>query len=199
MKQLVLATRNQHKVRELQNLLGGFDLKILTMEDFPSIGEVVEDQDTIEGNAWKKAQEVFRQANLPTLADDTGLEVYYLNGAPGVFSARYAGPKASYHDNCKKLLSAMRGVPARRRNAQFRCVLAFAATDVDRIVEGTVFGSIIETPRGSAGFGYDPIFLPAGHSETLAEMSFAKKNEVSHRALALQAMKPILLEYFGRG
>ncbi len=199
MRQLVLATRNQHKVRELENLLGGLDLKILTMEDFPMIGEVVEDQETLEGNARKKAREVFRQANLPTLADDTGLEVYYLNGAPGVFSARFAGPGASYSDNCRKLLTAMRGVPARRRNAQFRCVLAFAANEVDRIVEGTVFGNIIEFPRGSGGFGYDPLFVPAGHNETLAEMQFAKKNEMSHRALALQAIKPILIEYFHRG
>lgn len=198
MRQLLLATRNQHKVHELQQMLAGLDIKVQTLDEFPNIGEVEEDQDTLEGNARKKAREVFRHANIPTLADDSGLEVFYLNDAPGVFSSRYAGPTASYSDNCRKLLGALRGVPPRRRSAQFRCVLSFVAPGVDSTAEGSIQGVITEKPRGASGFGYDPLFIPSGHNETFAEMSSGLKNTLSHRAKALEAMRPILVEYFNR-
>ena len=198
MKQLLLATRNKHKAREFQELLNDLHIEVLTLESFPHIGEVVEDADTLEGNALKKAHEVFRGAGIPTLADDTGLEVYYLNGEPGVYSSRYAGEKATYADNVKKLLRELRGVPARRRAARFRCVLAFIAPgDVEHHAEGICAGVIIEEPRGANGFGYDPIFVPDGFAETFAEMDSATKNRISHRGRAMQAFKEYLRNFRG--
>lgn len=195
MNQLVLATHNRHKAEELTALLRGTPIEVLTLDAFPHIKDIVEDQQTLEGNALKKAREVFRQTGLPSLADDTGLEVVALDGAPGVFSARYAGNNATYEDNCKKLLAALNGV--RQRDARFRCVLAVVAPHRDeQIVEGICPGSIIETPRGTNGFGYDPLFLPHGSRQTLAEMSMEQKNTLSHRAQALRVMQNVLLEYF---
>lgn len=198
MKQLVLATRNQHKVRELAALLGGPEIRLHTLDDFPHVKEVVEDGTTLEANALKKAREVFRQTTLPALADDSGLEVYYLNDEPGVYSSRYAGPGASYADNCRKLLERMRGVPPRRRAAQFRCVMAFVAPGVEKVVEGRVTGVITEDPRGSGGFGYDPIFIPSGQHRTLAELSPDFKNTLSHRAKAVEKIRLEMTHYFGK-
>jgi XTP/dITP diphosphohydrolase len=197
MKQLVLATNNKHKAEEFRELLGDLKIEILTLDRFPGIGEVVEDADTIEGNALKKAEEVFQATNLPTLADDSGLEVHYLDKEPGVYSSRYAGPDATYEDNCKKLLMKLRGVPPRRRAARFRCVLSFVAPDnTPQMAEGMCRGIIIESPRGTGGFGYDPVFLPNGHPKTLAEMTSKEKNSLSHRAKAVHLIKPYLISYF---
>jgi XTP/dITP diphosphohydrolase len=197
MKQLLLATNNKHKAEEFKALLGDLGIEILTLDRFPRIGEVVEDADTIEGNAEKKAEEVFRATNLPTLADDSGLEVHYLDREPGVYSSRYAGPEATYADNCRKLLLKLRGVPPRRRAARFRCVLCFIAPNsVRNRVEGICRGTIVESPRGTGGFGYDPAFLPDSHSKTLAEMTPEEKNSLSHRARAVQLIKPHLISYF---
>ena len=193
MKQLLLATRNKDKVSELHSLLVDADCQLLTLDEFPQIGETVEDGETLEENAVKKARQSFQVANIPTIADDSGLEVYYLNNEPGVYSSRYAGSGATYSDNCKKLLEKLRGVPPRRRAARFRCVIAFMPTDgVVQAVEGICQGVITETPRGENGFGYDPIFLPNGYSETLAEMDRALKNTLSHRGKAIQNIRPIL-------
>jgi len=195
-RQLVLATHNKHKAEEFKTLLSDLDIEILTLDRFPQVGEIVEDADTLEGNAQKKAEVVFRLTSLPTLADDSGLEVHYLNDEPGVFSSRYAGPAATYHDNCKKLLSSLRGVPPRRRAARFRCVLHFVGpSNVRHSAEGICKGAIIESPRGMHGFGYDPIFLPTGYSKTLAEMSSQEKNLLSHRAKAIESIKPKLLSH----
>jgi XTP/dITP diphosphohydrolase len=197
MKQLLLATNNKHKAEEFKVLLGDLGVEILTLDRFPAIGEVVEDAETIEGNAEKKAEEVFRATNLPTLADDSGLEVHYLDREPGVYSSRYAGPDATYASNCRKLLLKLRGVPPRRRSARFRCVLCFIAPDgVRNTEEGICRGTIIESPRGTGGFGYDPVFLPDGQSKTLAEMTPEEKNSLSHRARAVQLIKPHLISYF---
>ncbi len=196
MNQLVLATHNKHKAEELQLLLAGIGMEILTLDTFPQVGNIHEDGETLEANALKKAKEVFRLTSLPALGDDTGLEVHYLNEAPGVFSARYAGPTASYSDNVKKLLAAMKGVPPRRRAARFRCVLAFVTPGVEKVVEGICRGTITEAPHGSGGFGYDSVFLPTGYDQTFAEMSIGVKNTLSHRALALQKIKSILLGHF---
>ncbi len=197
MAKLLLATNNRDKVKELSAVLGGLGPDIVSLDAYPSVGKVEEDGETLEENALKKAREVFRQTGLPSIADDTGLEVYYLNNEPGVFSSRYAGPAASYADNCRKLADRMKGVPARRRGAQFRCVIAFVAPEgFERSVEGVCPGVIIESPRGHGGFGYDPLFLPDGQSRTFAELEIREKNRISHRGRALQALKPVLLEYF---
>jgi XTP/dITP diphosphohydrolase len=197
MKKLLLATHNKHKAQELKALLGTINAEILTLEGFPQVGTIHEDAPTLEGNALKKAREVFQATGLPSLADDSGLEVYYLNNEPGVFSSRYAGPNATYQDNCKKLLGKLRGVPARRRQARFRCVLAFVAHgNVQHTSEGILNGVIIESPRGTNGFGYDPIFLPTGSAQTLAELDSASKNTLSHRSKAIKNMETILREYF---
>ncbi len=198
MKQLVLATNNKHKVEELKVMLEGLPVEILTLDAFPGLSPVEEDVDTLEGNALKKAREIHRVTKLPALADDSGLEVGYLNGAPGVHTSRFAGENASYEDNWKKLLHDMLGVPARRRNARFRCVLAFVAPGTEQTVEGICAGRIVESSRGRNGFGYDPVFQPNGHSVTFAEMSDDLKNSLSHRGHATESMKPILHHYFSR-
>ena len=190
---LILATHNKHKAEELQAMLGDLGVEVLTLDAFPRVGEIVEDAETLEENALKKAKEVFGATGIPAMADDTGLEVFYLNKAPGVYSSRYAGPEATYADNCRKLLSNMKGVPPRRRAAQFRCVLAFIAPGMVPILEeGVCRGAITEFPRGEAGFGYDPIFLPDGYDQTFAEMPLEVKNIISHRGRALLKMKETL-------
>lgn len=196
MKRIVLATHNRDKAKEFQQIFADLSVSVETLDDYPNVGPIEEDAESLEGNALKKAQEVYHLTGVPSLADDTGLEVRYLNDAPGVFSSRYAGEGATYADNVRKLLKDMRGVPPRRRGAQFRCVLAFVpAAGVGELAEGTCRGNILEQPRGNRGFGYDPIFLPLGHSATYAEMDPALKNGISHRALAAQAMKEILRKY----
>jgi XTP/dITP diphosphohydrolase len=197
MRRLVLGTRNQHKIDEIRAIIEDLGLEILTTADFPAIPALHEDGGTLEENALKKARTVFRATKLPTVADDSGLEVFYLAKRPGVLSARYAGPQAAYEDNNRKLLSDLKGVPPRRRNAQFRCVIAFVTENGEHTVEGVTEGVIIEAPRGSRGFGYDPIFQPKGYQQTYAEMPSGLKNKISHRAKALQRVKSLLLGYFG--
>lgn len=197
MNQLVLATQNNDKVGELRVLLGGLDLDLLSLDRFPAIGSIEEDAETLEGNALKKARETFRFTGLPTLADDSGLEVRYLNDAPGVRSSRYAGPGATYADNRKKLLENLRGVPTRRRGARFRCVLAFVAPGgVEHLAEGSCRGVITESDRGEGGFGYDPVFMPVGQTLTFGEMEESIKNQLSHRARAAANIREFLRMYF---
>ena len=196
MKQIVLATHNDDKKREFAGIFADLGVEILTLDAFPQIGEIEEDAPTLEGNALKKGRVVHRLTGLPAIADDTGLEVRYLNDAPGVYSSRYSGPGATYADNVRKLLADLRGVPPRRRGARFRAVLAFIPShDKYELAEGVVKGTIIEAPRGLGGFGYDPIFLPEGQSLTYAEMDSDTKNRLSHRGRAGLAMKSILQEY----
>ena len=183
---LVLATRNRHKVGEISALLADLPVEILSFRDFPDLPEVVEDGATLEENAVKKAEAIAGATGLPSLADDTGLEVEALGGAPGVFSARYAGPEGDYEANNEKLLNELAGVPADRRGAAFRCVVALALpSGRTRIVEGRTDGRIIEERRGSAGFGYDPLFVPDGGTRTYAEMTADEKNAISHRGKAI--------------
>jgi XTP/dITP diphosphohydrolase len=191
--QIILATRNLHKIEELEAMLSGSGIAVKSMKDFPYLPDVDEDQPTLEGNALKKARTIFLSTALPALADDSGLEVLYLNKQPGVYSSRYAGVKCSYDDNNRKLLKALKGVPPRRRQAQFRTVLALAGPGYERYVEGIVEGKIIESMHGKNGFGYDPVFVPNGYTHTYAEMSREMKNSLSHRAQALIQMKEILL------
>ena len=197
MKQLVLATHNAHKAEEISALLADLSVQVLTLDSFPAIGAIAEDADTIEGNSLLKAETVFRAAGLPSLADDTGLEVYYLALAPGVRSSRYAGDQATYADNVAKLLKEMQGVPPRRRGARFRCVLTFLAPGTRPVsAEGLCRGTIVTEPRGTGGFGYDPVFLPIGGEKTFAELDPSAKNAFSHRGKATAAILPALRDYF---
>lgn len=187
---LLLATRNPHKAREIGEMLRGLPIRLTTLEEFPGISEVEEDGATLEENARKKAASPARESGLWALADDTGLEVSALEGAPGVRSARYAGPDCDYAANNKKLLAELRGVPARRRGAVFRCVMALTGPEGRTILEeGRLEGRIVGRPRGKNGFGYDPLFLVLSKGKTLAELSAAAKNELSHRSLALRKIR----------
>jgi XTP/dITP diphosphohydrolase len=196
-KKLLIATHNRDKESEFAALLEDLSVEVLSLDAFPSVGVVVEDAPTLEGNALLKAHAVHRATGLPSLADDTGLEVFYLNGEPGVFSSRYSGEGATYEQNVAKLLARMRGVPPRRRSAQFRCVLAMVSgLRAVKTAEGICRGQITESPRGKNGFGYDPVFLPNGQHLTFAEMEIEEKNRLSHRALAMEQIKPFLREFF---
>lgn len=192
MKKLVLATNNRHKILEIKSILKGLDIEILTLHDIPNIPPLVEDGPTFEENALKKARIVYRHSKLPSLADDSGLEVFYLNGKPGVLSARYAGEGATDDQNNQKLLSEMRGVAPRRRRAQFRSILAFVGDGFEEVTEGACPGKLTEVPRGPNGFGYDPVFVPDGFDKTYAELTDEKKNAVSHRAKSLEKMTGLL-------
>jgi XTP/dITP diphosphohydrolase len=189
---LVLATRNAHKAAEISRLLDGSGVVCGSLDLFPGMGEVVEDRATLEGNAAKKAVETAAHCGIWALADDTGLEVAALGGAPGVYSARWAGPGCTYADNCRKLERELTGVCAARRGARFRTVMALSSPD-GRVesAEGALEGAIAISPRGAGGFGYDSLFqLPDGR--TLAELSEDDKNAISHRGRALRAILPRL-------
>jgi XTP/dITP diphosphohydrolase len=196
MNSLLIATRNRDKAHELVALLGELPVSLQTLEDVAGVPEIVEDADTLEGNAIKKATVAFERTGIPAVGDDTGLEVGYLQGAPGVYSSRYAGEGATYADNVRKLLRALKGVPARRRAARFRCAMAFVTSGgVVEVVDGVCPGTILEAPRGEGGFGYDPVFLPDGHRETFGEMDSAVKNTLSHRARAAAAVRQVILRH----
>ena len=192
-EEILLATRNPDKVRELAALLGDLGIRIRTLTDFPTAPEVEEDGTTCEANATKKAREIALATGLPSVADDTGLEVDALGGRPGVFAARYAGEDASYEDNCRKLLKELAGVPPARRTARFVTVAALAMPGGHaRVATGTLVGVIAERCVGSQGFGYDPVFLLPELGRTLAELTAEEKNRISHRAKAFRAMADIL-------
>jgi len=191
---LVLATNNNDKIREMKHLLDDLDIDILTSNDFDDFPDIEETGATLEENAVLKAEGIFKATGLPSLADDSGLEVDYLDGAPGVYSSRYAGPGCTYNDNNRKLLQEMRGVPWERRTARFRCVIAICFGEGDtEIVEGKAEGYITEQKATAThGFGYDPVFYYPPHGKTFAELTLGEKNKISHRGLALQGAKGIL-------
>ena len=189
---LVLATGNQDKIKEIKAALKGLDVQILTLPKNKS-GRLRETGQTLAENALQKAGAVFKMTGLPSLADDTGLEVDYLNGAPGVRSSRFAGPKATYLDNNLKLLKKLEGVPLRERKARFRCVLALVLNKNDHyLVQACVSGVIAKTGRGQNGFGYDPVFYLPRFKKTFAQMTLAEKNKVSHRGRALRRLRRLL-------
>jgi len=200
---LVFATRNKGKLVELRDLLPG--LEVMSIDEAATrlgvtIHEVVEDADTFIGNASKKAREVSHVTGLPALADDSGLEVDALGGAPGVYSARYAGEPHSDAANNTKLLAGLAGVPAGKRTARVRAGLALADEKGplgDRVItsDGTCEGTILDEARGTGGFGYDPLFYSPELGKTFAEAGVGTKSELSHRARAMKAMKPQLLAY----
>ena len=181
---IVIATRNAHKLEEIHAILNFSGLELCSALDFPGIPETIEDRDTFEGNAVKKAQELCDATGLPAMADDSGLEVDALDSAPGVFSARYAGEDCNDAANNEKLLRELDGTETRR--AHFRTVIALARPGQKPLtVSGACEGTIIDAPRGANGFGYDPLFVPDGYTETFAELSSDVKNKISHRANAL--------------
>ena len=194
---IVIATRSQHKLRELRELLSLRDTNLVSLDELGVPGDPVEDGLTFETNARIKARFAARATGLPALADDSGIEVDALGGAPGVRTRRYAGEQATDRDNNTKLLGALDGIPADRRGARYVCVLAFAMPSPDGGVleivtaRGTCRGRIATAPKGSGGFGYDPIFEPSSEppgGRTLGEWSGAEKNEISHRARAARRM-----------
>ncbi len=192
-RELVLATRNRHKAEELAALLRDLRIRIHTMDEFPHLPEVIEDGDTCEANAIKKARSVSQATGLLAVADDTGLEVDALDGRPGVYAARYAGEQATYEDNWRKLLKELTGVPRDRRTARFVTVAALASpSETVGIAVGQLQGLIAEQPAGARGFGYDPVFFVRELGKTLAEMSSEEKNRISHRAKAFAQMREIL-------
>ncbi len=185
---LIIATRNRHKVAELRALLDLPSVELVCAADLPGAPEVEEDGATFEANAIKKAVALARFSGDWALADDSGLEVEALGGAPGVQSARYAGPAARDADNLARLVTALAGQVDRR--ARFRCVLALADPRGEvRTVTGRCEGTLAEAPRGSGGFGYDPLFVPQGETRTFAELGAAEKNARSHRGRALAEAK----------
>jgi len=193
MRKLVLATRNRDKFREMAGVLAGSGWDLLPAYDFPGAPEVEEDGSTLEENSLKKAVALRDFTGSPSLADDTGLFVEALGGAPGIFAARYAGEKCTYTDNVNKLLAEMRGIPPESRIASFRTVVSLSLPDGSfRQVAGEVKGRILELPRGGAGFGYDPVFLPNGSTKAFAEMTLEEKSAISHRGMALRGARQLL-------
>lgn len=184
MDKLILASRNKNKIEEMKQLVAHLGIEVFSALDFPDLEEVEEDKPTLEGNALKKARYVNHQTGIPALSDDTGLEVEVLDGAPGVYSARYAGENATYQDNVLKLLGALEG--KENRKAQFRTVVALVDGDKEWTFEGICRGIIIDDQKGKKGFGYDPIFMPDEFAETFAQMDPNIKNLISHRGKAVQ-------------
>ena len=190
---LVLATSNRGKVREISDLLSGLDIEVLTCDDLDGWPALEEKGDTFEENAASKAGELSLWAGMPALADDSGLEVEALGGEPGVKSARYAGVQGDDAANIARLLRELEGIPPERRGARFVCVLVLASPDGESIeIRETCEGSVTTAPRGERGFGYDPVFVPAGMEKTLAELPLGEKNAVSHRGKALRRLRALL-------
>jgi len=190
--QIVLATQNRGKMEEMAAILGHLPVELLTLDAFPEIGDIPETGNTLKENAFIKAETVHRLTGLPALADDTGLEVDALNGAPGIYSARYAGADATFDDNCQKMLKELHGIPVEKRTARFRTVIAFVNGGEKEWVEGVAEGRIIEEKRGIGGFGYDPIFYYPPLRKTFAELDSVEKNSISHRGKALRNFCGIL-------
>lgn len=185
---LLLATQNKHKVEELTRLLAHYDVEIVSLLEFPEIGEIVEDGDTLEANALIKARAGYKHCGLPTIADDTGLAVDALNGAPGVYAARYAGENVTYDDNVQKMLNELEGVPESQRQAQFQTSAVFFDGEKTITALGEVAGIITTKRHGDSGFGYDPIFYIPEKKKTYAQMDLSEKNQLSHRQRAFTAL-----------
>lgn len=192
-KDIVLATRNPDKGKELAALLGSEKLRIRTLAEFPDAPEVIEDGETCEANAIKKARTIAKHTGMTAVADDTGLMVEALAGRPGVHAARYAGEQATYEDNWRKLLRELSGVPPERRQARFITVAVMAEPSGSvQVVQGVLEGRITEAPAGKQGFGYDPVFYVPELGRTLAQLTPEEKNRISHRARAFTKLRDLL-------
>jgi non-canonical purine NTP pyrophosphatase, rdgB/HAM1 family len=195
---IVLATQNQGKIREFQELLADEDIEVLSLQDIPDWEDVEENGETFADNAALKAKAAVLKTGLIALADDSGLEVDALNGAPGVYSARFAGEPKNDERNNDKLLLLLETVSDDQRTARFRCALVMVTPKGEEyLTEGTVEGRILRERRGTDGFGYDPLFYVPEHSRTMAELTLAEKNKLSHRAQAFQKVIPILKDLKG--
>lgn len=190
MKKLVFASNNAHKLAEIRSILAG-RVEVVSLSDIDCHDDIPETADTLEGNALIKARHIWEHYGLYCFADDTGLEVEALDGAPGVYSARFAGEKATFEDNISLLLERLQGVPAPRR-AAFRTVIALIDEYGTHLFEGSVAGEITEERLGGQGFGYDPVFLPAGQTKTFAQLTESEKNSMSHRGKAIQKLASYL-------
>ncbi len=196
--ELFLATRNEGKIREIRELLKGCEISLASLRDYPDAPEVAENGEAYRDNALTKARFFTGWTGKLTLADDSGLEVDYLQGRPGVFSARYAGDGADDRENNRRLLGELEGIPPGKRGAVFRCVMALVTPWGDEeVVEGECRGHIGLEERGERGFGYDPIFIIPRYGKTVAELSIEEKNRLSHRGKALRKLKKILKRYVG--
>ncbi len=188
MKKIIFATGNEHKAEEVRAIFSEMNIELVTLNDLENPPEIIEDGSSFEENSLIKAQTVFNRYKMPVLADDSGLEVEQLNGAPGIYSARYSGEEGNYKKNNEKLLADLSGLPEPHK-ARFVCVVSYIDGDNVFTAEGELRGEIIEEYRGNNGFGYDPLFKPEGYSKTLAEISPEEKNSISHRARAFEKMK----------
>ena len=186
MKKIVIASANNHKVSEISIKIQPFFDQILSLADFPEIGEIIEDGNTIEENSFIKSKAAFKYTKIASVADDTILEVDALNGDPGLFTARYAGENATYEENMTKLLEKLDGIEDSARTARFRTIISYVNGEDDFHVEGIIEGKILNNRVGNNGFGYDPIFYSTEFNLSLAEMDSNLKNKISHRGLAIE-------------
>ena len=193
-KKIIAASSNAHKIKEIQAIMGKFGMEVISRDEagVPAY-EIEEDGETFEENSFKKADEIMRATGEITVADDSGLMVDYLGGAPGVFSARFAGEHGGDAKNNEKLLKLLEGLPAEERKARFVSVITLIFPDGETLVaRGECPGRIIETPSGENGFGYDPLFVPEGYDKTFAQLDAEEKNMISHRAKALEILEKLL-------
>jgi XTP/dITP diphosphohydrolase len=188
---IFFGTNNPHKLREIQEIIGS-KYAVVSFKDLEDPIDVEETEPTLEGNAALKAKAFFEHTGMACFADDTGLEVASLDGRPGVYTARYAGPQCSAEDNINKMLGELEGITARQ--AQFRTVIAYYNGEEMRYFEGVAKGNILEARQGEGGFGYDPIFQPEGYTQSFAEMAPDEKNAISHRGQAVRAFADFLME-----
>ena len=194
--QIVIATRNDDKYKEIRDILRDKDIEILSLKDFPDAPEVEETGATLDENSLLKAKSAAEATGLPAIADDTGLMVDELEGAPGVMSARFAGENATYGDNCSLLLSKLNGIQDEKRTAQFVCIAALVDASVSIITRGEVGGVILKEPRGENGFGYDSIFLPDNSELSFGEMTIEEKKLIGHRGKAFNEMLKIITDIY---
>ena len=192
---LIIATHNNDKEKELKSVLDDFPVEVMSLDQFPEIGEIEETGSTLYENAKLKAVTVNKITNIPCLGDDTGLEVDALNGAPGVYSSRYAGDNVSYEDNVTKLLREMRSTPSEKRTARFRTIIFYTDGERELYTQGEIQGVITENSRGTNGFGYDPVFYIPEVKKTMAELTSAEKNKLSHRGQAMRKFRKLLLDF----
>jgi XTP/dITP diphosphohydrolase len=186
MKNIIISSSNKHKISEIVTTIKPLFDKIYSLSDFPDIGDIKEDGTSIVENSFIKSRVAFNHTKLPSMADDTVLEVDHLMGDPGIYTARYAGENATYEENMDKLLKNLKGVPWKERRARFKTVVTYVDGENDFFVEGCLEGKILESKQGKLGFGYDPIFYASAQSMSLGDMGLEQKNQISHRAIAIQ-------------